>query len=931
MTIRVRVILIIIAIVAFITATTMGTSIFFVRRGLEQTVESGLIVMTEIADRLVSGAINLQKARAATAAQHLLKTPESDWPSVLQEQVENGENFMAMTVFDRDGIVQAYGYLPTPVELLGDEYIQKAFAGEMTISTTRHDPSGELVMHVCVPMDGRVLSVTIPGLYFRDLLASYKVWDSGTVFMLDREGTVIANERTFMVAERYNFIERARTHPEDISAAEFSSLVVRGGKGLSRFSLFGVDRIAAFAPITGSSVGWTMGVSAPLSESPAGHVQKTMLLAALAFMVMGFAVAFFASGVIAKPFLIIKEQNIHLAELNEVAKNASEAKSRFLANMSHEMRTPLNAIIGFSELMLHGQAGPEESRDNLEKIHVAGMNLLATVNDILDISKIESGKFELVPAEYDLASLINDTVTMNIMRIGEKPVKFNLRVEETLPSRMVGDELRIKQICNNLLSNAFKYTRAGEVELRMSGERDGDSVWLTVSVKDTGIGIRPEDLNKLFSNYSQVDPEKNHQIEGTGLGLSITRRMVEMMDGEINVESEYGRGSVFTARFRQLLATEAPLGASVVENLQKFNYIEQKTAHNAKRKIHPLTYATVLIVDDVMTNLDVARGMMKPYGMRVDCVTSGREAVELIRKGEVRYNAVFMDHMMPGMDGIEATRLIREEIGTEYAKNVPIIALTANAIVGNEQIFLQHGFQAFLSKPIDIMRLDLALDQWVRDKKLEEESQGDWEEAAAAPAAAEPRIITEQWRIDGLDLEEGLERFGGDWEAFLPILRSYAVNTPALLDQVREPVEEDLAAYTIVVHGLKSSSYGICAKQAGKSAEELERAAQSGDFEFVRANNGAFVEIAEKLIADLTAMLDNIEGENRKPGKDAPDADVLDRLREACANYDMDGVDKAMVELESYTYERQPELAAWLRERVDVMDFKEILERLSEQ
>ncbi|MDR1921737.1 MAG: response regulator [Candidatus Adiutrix sp.] len=932
MSIRVRVLLIIVAIVAFISATTLGVSIFFIRRGLEQTVESDITVMSEIADKLVSGAINLLKARAATSAQHLLNAPESEWPRIFQEQIETDEQFMAMTVFDSEGIVDSYGRAPTPVELMKWEYIRKAFAGEMVISTTRKDPSGEVVFHVCVPMEGRVLSVTIPGLYFRDLLAPYKIWNTGTVFILDKDGAIIAHERTSLVTERHNFIETARTNPGDHSAAEFSRLMTRGRKGVGRYSFFGVERIAVFAPITGSAAGWTLGVSAPLAESPAAHVDKALMLAALAFLGMGSLAAFFASGVIAKPFQTIKEQNAYLAQLNETAKNASEAKSRFLANMSHEMRTPLNAVIGFSELMLHGRAAPEESGAHLGRIHTAGLTLLGLVNDILDISKIEAGKFELVLVDYDLASLINDTVAMNIMRIGGKPVEFRLNVEESLPSRMIGDEVRLKQICSNLLSNAFKYTRSGEVEMSVSGEREADGLWLTVSVRDTGIGIRPEDMPRLFSNYSQLDAKSNRRIEGAGLGLAIAGRLAEMMGGKISVESEYGRGSLFTARVRQQAASERPLGAAVAENLRNFNYGGTTAPHKAQIEVQPLPYARVLVVDDVATNLEVARGMLKPYGLRVDCVTGGRQAVDLVRKGAPRYDAIFMDHMMPGLDGIEAARLIREEVGTDYARHVPIIALTANAIVGNERIFLRHGFQAFISKPIDAAQLDLALNQWVRDDgKGAEAARGG--PATAAPeetAAPEALIMETAWRIDGLDLAEGLERFGGDGEALLRTLRSYAANTPALLDQVREPAEADLSAYGIVIHGLKSSSYGICARRLGKSAEELERAAQSGDFNFIRANNGAFVAAAEELIAGLAARLENLDAENQKPGRAAPDADVLDRLREACANYDMDGVDRAMVELERYAYEDRADLAAWLRERVDVMDFKEILARLSE-
>jgi signal transduction histidine kinase/CheY-like chemotaxis protein len=966
-----RVFLIIIAILTFVTVTTLGASFFSIRNSLEQTVESSVTVMSEIADKFISGAINLLKARASTAAHSLSQAPMEEWPQIMQEQLELYSNFMALTVFDRNGIVRSHGRAPTPADLADSEYMRRAFAGEAVISTSRKDPVGELVFHVCVPMEDQesVLSVTVPGLYFSDLLSPYKIWDTGTLFIVDKDGTLLANERTFLVSNRYNFIKEAETNPEDASAGEFSRLMIQGKKGTGRYTLYGVERLGIFTPVTASRVNWMLGISAPISESPAAHVDQGLLLTALIFLGMGSGIAFFASGIIAKPFQIVNEQNAYLAEIHEIARNASEAKSNFLANMSHEMRTPLNAVIGFSELMLHGHADPEESRGYLEKIHNAGMILLGTVNDILDISKVESGKFTLIPVEYDIASLINDVVTMNIMRIGEKPIEFGMQLDERLPSRMIGDELRIRQLCNNLLSNAFKYTREGSVNLRVYSETDGDSVWLTISVSDTGIGIRPEDIPKLFSDYSQLDAKSNRKIEGTGLGLAITKKIVEMMDGKIMVESEYERGSTFTARIRQQFVTHVRIGAPVVKNLSNSNSLEQKNLRGMRRTIHPLPYAKVLIVDDVITNLDVARGMLKPYGMQVDCATSGRQAIDLIREEKVRYDAIFMDHMMPGMDGIEAVRIIREEIGTEYARTVPVIALTANAIVGNEQIFLRSGFQAFLSKPIDIPKLDLALKQWVRDKNRAKEYLAEQEgttgypdereettapdKAAEAPAPgpgtplslSDPPVsghetpvpasgaavpgFPEQHRIGGLDLEECLERFGGDREALLQILRSYAANTPTLLDQVRAPSEKGLPDYTIVIHGIKSSSYGICAKLLGKKAEELEHAAQNGDFAFVKANNELFLPAAEKLLADLSALLNNFQEENRKPKKDEPDAGVLDRLREACAKYDMDGVDTAMAELESFTYESRPELTAWLRERVDMMDFRQILEKLS--
>jgi signal transduction histidine kinase len=270
----------------------------------------------------------------------------------------------------------------------------------------------------------------------------------------------------------------------------------------------------------------------------------------------------------------ISEQKDSLLELKELAEKASQSKSNFLANMSHEMRTPLNAVIGLSELGLGEEDLREDVRDNLEKIYSAGMTLLSTINDILDISKIESGKFELVPVEYDTPSLINDVITLNIMRINEKPIAFRLHINDELPANLFGDELRVKQVFNNILSNAFKYTREGTVDWTIDFERDDEGVWLVSTVKDSGIGIKKEDLLKLFSDYNQVDTKSNRAIEGTGLGLSITKRIVEMMGGSIEVQSSYMEGSAFTVRMRQDFVNDRRIGKKLADSLMGFTYTE---------------------------------------------------------------------------------------------------------------------------------------------------------------------------------------------------------------------------------------------------------------------------------------------------------------------------------------------------------------------
>ena len=634
-------------------------------------------------------------------------------------------------------------------------------------------------------------------------------------------------------------------------------------------------------------------------------------------------------------------------ELGIALKDAEEAnrtKSGFLAQMSHEMRTPLNAIIGLSELILEDRESKGEDCSDLQKIYSAGMTLLSTVNDILDISKIEAGKFEIVPVEYDIPSLLNDTITQNILRTGDRPtITFSLNIDENLPTSLYGDELRIKQIFNNLLSNAFKYTRQGTVELEVSCAREGETVWMICHVRDSGIGIREEDMDELFVDYGRLDLRSNRGIDGTGLGLAIVKRIVDMMGGSIVVESEYGKGSVFTVRIPQRAVTDAVIGREIVQNLKNFSYSVHKRHRNSKLVRISLPYARVLVVDDIPTNLDVVKGMMKPYGMQVDCVTSGQQAIDAIRAEKVRYNAVFMDHAMPEMDGIEAARIIREKIGTEYAKNIPIIAFTANAIAGSKEMFLRKGFQGFLSKPIELIQLDAVIRQWVRDKKLEQlfadrQISGYDQVFLDTRSGQERRTVSSRRNefdqrcanesIPGLHMNKGLERFGGDAEAYLHVLHSYTANTQPLLETVRGVNRANLADYAIVVHGIKGSSRSIGADLVGDKAEALEKAAKAGYMDFVEANNASFIDSVDALLGGLNELLRRMASENPKPKKDRPDEHLLSRLLTACEHYDMDNVDTVMAELEGSEYEADDGLVAWLRENVEMMNIAQIKEKL---
>jgi signal transduction histidine kinase/CheY-like chemotaxis protein/HPt (histidine-containing phosphotransfer) domain-containing protein len=606
------------------------------------------------------------------------------------------------------------------------------------------------------------------------------------------------------------------------------------------------------------------------------------------------------------------------------ADTESRHKSAFLANMSHELRTPLNVVIGLTDLILEDEKLDKHVTENLVKISNAGTTLLSIVNDVLDFSKIESGRLTLSPVEYYTSSLLNDIATLTIARMGEKPIVFRLDIPDDLPNKLYGDDLRVKQVLTNLLTNSVKYTQQGSIDLIMRCTREDDSIWMDIAVKDTGMGISKENIKSLFYDYYQVDDKANRHIEGTGLGLAITKRLVKMMDGQINVESVRGKGSTFSFRLRQGYVDDETLGAEVSEKLRNFSYIDEKRINTQKLVRINLSYAKVLVVDDMQTNLDVASGLLRKYQMQVDCLTNGPAAIDRIKAETPVYNAIFMDHMMPGMDGIETVDRIRA-LNTEYARNIPIIALTANAIQGTDKMFFEHDFQAFISKPIDVMELDSALRKWVRDKTRED-----------VPVTAEsssdeikdekPKTID----IPGVNTRKGLSLYIGDTNIYLALLRSYITNTPIILEKLRAVSAENLSDYVIAVHGLKGTSAGIGAEQIRADALELENISRAGDLQGVLAKNDKFIANAEIIVSGIKDWLDKNDVHKAKPKLKAPDKKLLKRLRECCENYDIDGIDEVMSELEKADYEEDADLVKWIRDKIDISKIGEVAKRLGE-
>jgi len=548
---------------------------------------------------------------------------------------------------------------------------------------------------------------------------------------------------------------------------------------------------------------------------------------------------------IARNLNVLKETMVEL----EVA---SKTKSEFLATMSHEIRTPLNAIIGIAQIQLQKSYLPEEDEDAFKKIFESGSGLLNIINDILDMSKIETGKLTLVTDEYDTPSLINDAVQLNVVNIGAKPIDFVLEVDENLLARLYGDELRIKQVLNNLLSNAIKYTKKGYVKLSVSDMiADGDDVYLSFAVEDSGQGMKAEDREKLFSKYQRFNAEANRDTEGTGLGLNITMQLVEMMGGKIEVQSEYGKGSIFTATIKQKAASYEVIGSDLVERLKNFTFTGHRQQEYLRVSRVPMPYGKVLVVDDVSTNLFVAEGLLIPYKLEIELVDSGYAAIDKVEKGKI-YDVIFMDHMMPHMDGVEATEIIRK-LGYQGT----VIALTANALVGNDEMFKQHGFDAFISKPIDIRQLNAVLNKYVRDRHPEEAKK--YKESVSNQEAVilNPRIS----KIMCRDAEKGIET-------------------------IRESLENyDIKMFTTTVHGLKSALANFGEKEASEYARKLEKAAYNEDMHFINDKIDEFIMILRDVITRLTPV------ETVDPNADITEdttflKEQLGIIKTACEDYD---------------------------------------------
>lgn len=703
-----------------------------------------------------------------------------------------------------------------------------------------------------------------------------------------------------------------------------------------------------------------------------------------------------------------KKYNIQLA--NSQIEREANMKSDFLANMSHEIRTPMNAVIGMAEMALREEMTPA-ARDYINQIKTAGNSLLTIINDILDFSKINAGKMDINMAEYEPLSIIHDVNNIIMTRIGDKDLTLIIDYDPNIPTQLMGDSIRIKQVIMNLANNAVKFTQKGYVKISIGFEQTADAmITLKVAIKDTGIGIKKEDTKKLFQSFQQVDSKRNRNIEGSGLGLAISKQLIELMHGKIWLESEYGSGSTFFFELPQIVIQDEPsvviktdeppcvailsdspyITESLIRDLKRFqskhiilpleNPLEKLEATNvnflfidfpvytneiksyieahphltaalmtefkntlisslpnmvvAKKPLYALNIASIinqdellhdydsnrteqfnfiapdasiLIVDDNEVNLTVARGLMEPFKMHIDTASGGREAIQKI--SIKHYDLIFMDHMMPELDGIETTHIIRR-FHEEY-NDVPIIALTANAMEEMRSKFLTEGMNDFIAKPIEMRILGRILLKWLPKEKIQK-------------ASTELKKTSDKLDVADLDTEAAL-RYLGSEELFWKVLEDFYKiidKKSALIEKYYQ--EADWINYTIEVHALKSAAKQIGATKLSEHAAALESAGNAENLELIKSDtNSLLVEYRyyQDALQPFFKQEKSADEEEKNPIAHPALLGLFNQLQEAIDNLDMDGMEEVTESLDHHQFDKEQQvLLDQLKEAVENLD-----------
>ena len=724
-----------------------------------------------------------------------------------------------------------------------------AQTGEVVITITRMLSNGEDVVAVDLTMES-----------IQEMSTALTIRDKGYGFIFDDEGLIIASEDESLKGLNLNVIN---------GMSDLMQQAVETGNGYFEIEIDGSMNTVFVQTVMDQ---WYVVIIISNTDLYAEIVQQIAVNVIICVVIFALIALFYFLGYrndrrVSKRIAQMREEERRreyeakvLKFEKESADSANRAKSDFLAQMSHEIRTPINAVIGMDEMILRETTDPD-IRDYARDIKSASKTLLSLVNGVLDFSKIESGKMEIDPTDYRIEEMIDALVNMIEDRAEKKYLEFHLEIDGNIPRVLHGDDMRIEQVITNLLTNAVKYSEQGSVTLKMDCERiENGECTLYVEVRDTGIGIKKEDMGRLFESFQRLDERKNRNIEGTGLGMAIVQGILEMMDSKIEVQSDYGKGSTFSFRLKQGVVDPEPIG-------EYRRHREEMVESDETRSLRVLN-ANVLVVDDNDMNLKVAKGLMKRLNLVPDTVNSGKKAIDMINNKH--YDIILMDHMMPVLDGIETLKILRENRLVD--DSTPVIALTANAIAGAREMYLNEGFSDYMSKPIIPKQLENILVQYLPEGScmfvdLSEDDERDGKDSLA-----------EALEKKGFNVKAALTYCMNDEEFFVELLNTFVESEPEKRESITKFYnDKNWADYSTYVHALKSSAKTIGADKLSKMALDQENASKAKNVPIIISGYDSMMEEYAKVVEMLKAVLSaNNAAETTASGESDDDAEVME-------------------------------------------------------